>query len=182
MQHTSAAQQRPGEKQALTASATQNKTKALTDHISILKLKHPPSQPGKTTTAGRSTSGETEAAAIRIRDTPSPLPRTGSMTHATPRAASRTQDPTEIAERCSELSPGQARDPPFGEEYMSAGTVLRLVHGGEDGTQTLQPPQGQLQKPALLMLTTHAIAGAAHCNQVTAEKAGRHSKLSPGQI
>jgi len=44
MQHTSAAQQRPGKKPAMTAGATQNKPKALTDQIPILKLKHPPSQ------------------------------------------------------------------------------------------------------------------------------------------
>jgi len=42
----------------------------------IPKLKHSPSQPGKRTTAGQSISGETKAAAIRIRDMPSPLPLT----------------------------------------------------------------------------------------------------------
>ena len=75
-------------------------------------------------TAGRSISGETEAAAIRIRDTPSPLPRTGSTTHATPRAARHIQDPAEIAGQRSELSPWQARDSPLGEEHVSACTVL----------------------------------------------------------
>jgi len=97
MQHTSAAQQRPGKKPALTASATQNKPKAPADRILILKLKHPPSQPRKTMTAGQSISGESEAAAIRICDMPSPLPQTGSMTHATPRVGSRIQDLVEIA-------------------------------------------------------------------------------------
>jgi len=97
MQHTSAAQQRPGKKVAMTAGASQNKPKTLTDRILIPKLKHPPSQPRKKMTAGRSISGETEAAAIRICDTPSPLPRTGSITHATPWVASRIQDPAEIA-------------------------------------------------------------------------------------
>jgi len=170
MQHTSAAQQRPSEKPASTASATQNKVQ--TDWIPIPKLKHPPSQPRKTMTAGRSIRGETEAAAIRIRDTPSLLPRTGSTTHATPRAACHIQDLAEIAGRRSELSPWQVRDPSFGEEHVLACTVLGSVHGRKHGTQTLQPPQGQLQKHALLMFTTRAIPGATHHNQVTAEKTG----------
>jgi len=98
MQHTSVAQQRPGEKPASTTSATQNKPKAPTrDRIPILKLKHSPSQPRDTMTAGRSISGETEAADICILDTPSPLPQTGSTTHETPRAAHRIQDPAEMA-------------------------------------------------------------------------------------
>ena len=179
MQHTSAAQQRPGKKVAMTAGASQNKPKTLTDRILIPKLKHPPSQPRKTLTAGRSISGETEAATIRIRETPSPLPRTGSTTHATPRVASRIQDLAEIAGQSSELSPWQARDHPLGEEHVSACTVLGSVHGREHETQTMQPPQGQLPKLEPLMLTTHTISGAAHRNQVTAEKPGRHSELSP---
>jgi len=133
-------------------------------------------------TAGLSISSETEAAAIHIRDTPSLLPRTGSTTHATPRVASRIQDPAEIAGRRSDLSPWQARDHHLGEEHVSAGTVFGSVHRREHETQTLQPPQGQLQKPAPLMLTAHTIPGAAHHNQVTAEKAGQHSELFPWQV
>ena len=48
-------------------------------------------------TAGWSISGETEIAAIRISNTPSPPQRTGSMTQATPRAAHRIQAPAEMA-------------------------------------------------------------------------------------
>jgi len=88
MQHTSAAQQRPGEKLASTVSATQNKPKVPTDRKPISKLKHPPSQPGKRTMAGWSISGETAAAAIRICDTPGSLPQTGSTTHASQPARS----------------------------------------------------------------------------------------------
>ena len=82
MQHTSAAQQRSVKKPAWTVGATQKKPKTLTDRIPIPKLKNPPSQPKETMTAGRIISGETEAEAIRICDTPSPLPWTGSTTHA----------------------------------------------------------------------------------------------------
>jgi len=91
----------------------------------------------------------------------------------TPRVASRIQDPAEIAGRRSELSPWQARDHPLGEEHVSAGTVLGSVHGRE---------HGQLQKPVPLIRMTLAIPGAAHRNQVTAEKAGQHSELSPWQV
>ena len=80
---------------------------------------------------GLSISGETEAAAICIRDTPSPLPQTGSTTHATPRVASFIQDPAEIAGQHSKLSPWQARDHPFGKEHALACTVLGSVHGRE---------------------------------------------------
>jgi len=124
MQHTSAARQQPCEKPASQATVTQNKPKVLTDQKLILKLKHPPSQLRKTTTAGQSINSETETAAIRICDTPSPPPRTGSTTHTTPRAASHIQDPVEIAGRRSDLSPWQAQAPPLGEEHLSAGTVL----------------------------------------------------------
>jgi len=62
MHHTNAAPPRPGETQASTTSATQNKPKAPTsDRIPILKLKHPPSKPRDTMTAGRIISGEAEA-------------------------------------------------------------------------------------------------------------------------
>jgi len=67
MQHTSAAQQQPGEKPASATSVTQNKPNAPTrDLIQIPKLKHPPSQHRDTIVAGRSSSGETEAVFIRI--------------------------------------------------------------------------------------------------------------------
>jgi len=132
---------------------TQNKPKALTRDLKlILKLKHPPSQYRDNMTAGLSISGETEAAAIRIHNTPSPPPRTGSTTHETPRAVHHIQDPAEMAVRRSELSPWQSRDHPLGEEHLSASMALRPVHGRKHGTQTLPPPQGQLQKPAPHML------------------------------
>jgi len=96
MHHTNAAPPRPGDKPALTTSETQNKPKEQTsDRILILKLKHPPGKPRDTITAGRSISGATETASIRIRDTPSPPPRTGSRTQATPRAAHHIQAPAE---------------------------------------------------------------------------------------
>jgi len=106
MQQTNAAQQQPGEKQALTTSATQNKPKSLTrDLIPIPKLKHPPNQHRDTIAAGGSIIGETEAVVIRIRDTPSPPTRTGSATHATPQVTHRTQALAEVAEQRSKLSP-----------------------------------------------------------------------------
>jgi len=149
MQHTSAAQQHPGTKPASETSMTQNKPKTPTrDLILNPKFKHPPSQHRDTIAAGQNCSGETEAVAICIHDMPSPPSQTGPMTHATPRAAPRIQDPAEMTPRRPKFSPWQALYHPFGEGYVQAGTVLRQAQRKKHGTQTLPPPQGQLQKLA----------------------------------
>jgi hypothetical protein len=106
MQHTSATQQRPGEKPASALSTTQNTPKTQTrPKIPIPTFKYPHSRHTETNAARRSDGSEAEADVIRIGDSPSPPPRTGLTTHATPRAEHHIHAPAEMAGRYPELSP-----------------------------------------------------------------------------
>jgi len=102
MQYTSVAQQQPGEKPTLATSPTQNTPKA---QARAMIFKHPRNRHKHTNAARQRVRSEAQADVVRILDSPSPPPRTGLTTHATPRAEHHIHAPAEMAGRHPELSP-----------------------------------------------------------------------------
>jgi len=73
--------------------------------IPIQTFKLPRNRHKHTNAARQRVRSEAQADVVRILDSPSPPPRTGLTTHATPRAEHHIHAPAEMAGRYPELSP-----------------------------------------------------------------------------